>query len=310
MREIDQMAAKKGYSQFNSFANEYVGALNTNSPHLIGLSSFYEQAVKQLKQSVKENRDKEGKQRKQWDKELASEREKEISRTVQRNENAFKEEYTLNSKKVRLQFGRVIGVRIYGRNPICNIDRFVIENTLSRKTNELFDPLSGKKAQINYSELRFEIPEYKNYDRLFAYVFPDKLNSYHRIEGVNGNFRFQLNEEIAYDLAIVGITANGYSYVQRISIKGGEMGAIKLEDLLESKLDENIRSLNAKRGVKAFNVKDEIGWLKKEQKNYVEQKRRSDELEFRAKIRSKVFPCECGVSETIADTISWLPKFK
>ena len=127
------------------------------------------------------------------------------------------------------------------------------------------------------------------------------------LNGKNGTFSYPLNDAIFYDLAIVGISEEGYSYVQRMTIKGGNLGELNLERVSEEKLDASIRQLNAKRGLKAFDVKQEIRWLKTEQKNYVEQKRRSDERKFRNELRPKVYPCACEINENIAvaDTLGW-----
>jgi hypothetical protein len=298
--ELDQMVVDKGYPQFSAFVNERVGALNPTSPHLEGLMAFYDKNVEDYQQHEKSLRNRERKKRAKWDKEVKTEREKEIARTVERNENSFSEEYKLNFKNVKKQLGRVVGAKIYGVNPISNIDRFVEISTITRETKEIYDPLTGKKASIQYNDFSFEVPDFKKYDKLFAYVFPDELNSYHRIEGKNGEFSFPLNEAMKYDLVIVGISAKGYSYVQRLAVKSGKLGALNLEAVTEEKLDASIRQLNAKRGIKSFDVKDEIRWLKKEQKNYVEQKRRSDDQEFRIKVRPAVFPCSVPVESSVS----------
>jgi hypothetical protein len=312
MYELDEKVVKMGYPQFSQFAEQRVGALNANNPHVKGLEAFYDQAIEQLKRQEKSLRDLETNKRNKWDQQVSSERQKEVQRTVQRNNKAFNEEYNLNlknvedqlgsdlnHKNVRKQLGRVIGATIYGDSPICNIDRYVRETTLARKTNEYFDPISGKTARIQYNEFNFTVANAGKYKQLYAYLFPNQLNSYHRINGKDGAFTYPLNDAIIYDLAIVGISEEGYSYVQRLTLKGGELGEMQLDRVSEEKLDASIRQLNAKRGIKPFDVKDEIRWLKKEQKNYVEQKRRTDDQEFRNKIRPAVFPCS-GESESSA----------
>jgi hypothetical protein len=95
----------------------------------------------------------------------------------------------------------------------------------------------------------------------------------------------------------VGISDNGYSYMQSESLKGGDLGELELETLSEKQLDARIRQLNSKRGIKAFEVKQELEWLKTEQQNYVEQRRRSDDRKFRNQLRPKVFPCDCEVND-------------
>lgn len=302
--EIDQRAVEKGYSQFKGFANQRVGSLNANSPHLNGLQDFYKKAIQHLKQQEKTLREKENDKRISWDGEVNGERQKEKVRTAKREAEVFNEEYTLNHKNVRKQLGRVLGARIYGNNPICNIDRFVMQTTIARKTGEFYDQVTGKTARIQYNEFSFTVSDNTKYKQLYAYLFPHELNSYHRINGKNGKFSFPLNESILYDLAIIGITEDGYSYVERLTLKGGELGELQLNSVSEKKLDASIHSLNKKRGVLVFSVKEELRWLVKEQKNYVEQKRRSDDAKFRNEIRPKVFPC-AFISGELADTTGY-----
>lgn len=313
MHELDQQIVGKGYANFQKFVDENVGALNPNNPHLKGLQDFYEKAIQQLQAKEKNLREKEQQKRADWDQKVNNERTKESSRTSQREAQVFCEEYTMNHKNVRKQLGYTLGAVIYGTRPISNIDRFVYETTLARKTAEFTDPKTGKTARIQYNDFTFSVENSKQYAKLFAYIFPDKLNSYHRIDHKDGKFSFPLNDEIIYDLAIVGISEKGYHYVQRITLKGGDLGTLNLDKISETKLDASVRQLNEKRGVKPFDVKQEIEWLKTEQQDYVEQKRRKDEQKFRDEIWPIVYPCACkgdslqvvGGSQSIApDNVS------
>lgn len=304
MHELDQKVADMGYSKFQQFAAENVGALKPNDPHVKGLQAFYERGIAQLKAEEKRNREKEQKRRNDWDQEVSKERGEEISRTVKRESKVFVEEYNLNHKNVRRQLGRVLGARIYGSRPVSNIDKFVLETTLARKTAEFYDKETGKTARIQYNDFSFSITNYKEYTQVFAYLFPDKLNSYHRLNGRNGSFNFPLNDEVIYDLAIVAITEKGYSYTQLLTVKGGNLGELKLDRVSESKLDASIKLLNNKRGVNIFNVQDELKWLVKEQHNYVEQKKRSDNQLFRSQLQKIVFPCY--VSDSVVNSVQQL----
>lgn len=291
MHELDALAAAKGYPQFKTFAEQFVGALNPNDPHLKTLNAFYKEAIKQLKTEEASNRNAETARQKQWDQQVQDERNKENIRTAVRDQQAFNEEYVLNHKNVRKQLGRVLGARIYGNSPICNIDRFVRETTLARKTGSFYDQQTGKTATIKYNPFTFKIKDAEKYEKIFAYMLPDKLNSYHRLNGKNGEFSFPLNDEITYDLAIVGVSIDGFSFVERRKVKGGDLGIITLHPTEEVKLNNAIYAMNKKRGINAFDVTQEFKWLQKEQRNYVEQKRRADDLKFRNQVRPSVYPC-------------------
>jgi hypothetical protein len=308
MHELDRRVAEMGHGEFFTLEDEMVGALNPDDPHVKGLKAFYDKAVAQLKEEEKRNREKEQKRRNDWDNGVSKERSKEISRTMDRETKVFVEEYNLNHKNVRKQLGRVLGARIYGTRPVSNIDKFVLQTTIARKTAEFYDEETGKTARIQYNEFSFSVANSGEFKQVYAYLFPDKLNSYHRLQADNGKFNYSLNDAIIYDLAIVGISEEGYSYIQKLTVKGGDLGALTLDRISETKLDASIKLLNSKRGVGSFSVKDELNWLIKEQKNYVEQKKRNDEKIFRSKVRKVVFPCWDGVDGiAVADTICNIP---
>jgi mono/diheme cytochrome c family protein len=303
LHELDRKVVAMGHPEFEQFAAENVGTLNPNDPHVKGLQSFYEQAISSLKAEEKRNREKEQKRRNDWDQDVSKERTKESARTSQRDSEVFVEEYNLNHKNVRKQLGRTLGAKIYGTRPVSNIDKFVLETTLARKTGEFYDKETGKTARIQYNDFSFTVSNAKEYNQVFAYLFPDKLNSYHRLNGQNGTFNFPLNDAIIYDLAIVAISEEGYSYTQRLTVKGGNLGEIKLDRISESKLDASVKLLNSKRGVDSFSVQDELKWLNKEQKNYLEQRKRANEQLFRSKVRQIVYPCWSDGTIPVSDSI-------
>lgn len=291
MHELDAKAVAKGYSAFKTFEAEHIGALNMDDPHLNGLEEFYETAVRQLIATNSANQSAESDRRAAWNKEIKAEREKEKARSSVRNAQVFNEEYALNHRNVRKQLGRVLGAKIYGASPICNIDRFVKETTLARKTGKFYDQVTGKTAIIKYNPFTFKVKDHEKYERIFAYLLPDKLNSYHRLDDNNGTFNYSLNDALKYDLAIVGIGLDGFSFVKRIRVKQGDLGTVTLHPISEVKMNNTIYDLNKKRGMSAFDVVDELKWLQKEQRNYVELKRQEDERIFRAKVRPSIYPC-------------------
>ena len=92
---------------------------------------------------------------------------------------------------------------------------------------------------------------------------------------------------------IVGINENGFSFIERSQLSNGNLGELILEEVSEKSFDKKMRSLNSKRGIRTFDIKEEVEWLKIEQRNYREQKRRKDDQSFRKRIRPTVFPCGC-----------------
>lgn len=294
MVELDRQVVQMGYSNFEEFAAENIGALNPNNPHIKGLQAFYEKGIASLQNEVNNYRKTEAKRREKWDKNVNEERMKERNRTIQRENQAFSEEYNLNHKNVRKQLGRTLGAVIYTNASVSNIDRFVLQTTLARKTGEFYDKETGKTALIQYNDFSFNVEKPEQYELINAYLFPSKLNSYQRISGTNGKFSYALNDAIIYDLAIVAISEKGYSYFQRSKLNKGNLGTIQLEHVSEAKVNASIEQLNSNRITKPMRVVDELSWLKTEQQNYVERRNRQNAYLFHERIKKIVFPCYQG----------------
>lgn len=297
--ELDKQVVKMGYSNFSLFAAENIGAVDPDNPHIKALSDFYENGIKELREEVARNRDKEQKRKDKWDSKVQDERQNENVRSTNRESQAFNEEYTLNHKNVRKQLGRTLGMTIYTNAQISNIDKYVYETTRARKTAEFFDKETGKTARIQYNAFSVEVANPKEYKQIYVYLFPSELNSYQRIARKNGKFDYPLNDAIIYDMAIVGISEKGYSYFQKSKFKEGKLGTVSLEHVSEEKLNASIEQLNHNRISKPMKISDELDWLKTEQKNYVEQKNRQNHYVFKERIKKIAFPCYAAESDTI-----------
>ena len=90
------------------------------------------------------------------------------------------------------------------------------------------DPATGNTTKIRYNKMRIEVENADEYLKLYVYLFPSKIKSYQRISGKGGKFDYNLNDGMIYDLAVVGINENGYNYFQKMSVKGGDLGKVKL----------------------------------------------------------------------------------
>ena len=300
--EIDAQVAKMGYPAFEEFARQNVGAVNPNNPHVKGLLKFYEQTAKAIAEQAQGLQTKQTERENKLDIEMQQKRKDETVRTTKREAQALKEEYELNLDNVYKQLGKVkpqirqlinktIGVTITSPGSY-NIDKYVMDATVSRTSTVITDPETGKTAKITYNDFSFQVKGANKYPKLFAYLFPSKLNSYQRISGTNGSFTYTLNDDIVYHLAIVGINEDGFFYYEQKNLKEGKLGNIVLEKLTEKEMDQRIVALNESRGiVKPMKIKDELGWLVKEQKYYIETKRRMEQSRFVRRMKRVVFPC-------------------
>jgi hypothetical protein len=265
------------------------------------LNDFYKRAVKKLSEEAKTNRELVKKLQKQWDDEVSNERKKESQRTMQREATALNEEYNFNLNNVCKQLGRTVGFQIHGGGTVFNIDKYVMDATIARKSATIVDPETGKTAQIVYNPFSFTVKEATNYPKLYTYLFPSEINSYQRISPKNnkGKFDYPLNNDMQYDLCVVGISDEGYFYYEKRDLNKGDLGEVELILISEKEFNERINALNEARGVsKRMAIDDELFWLVKEQKNYIVQKQRKEDEAFRNRIKGIIFPCR-GESEKV-----------
>ncbi|MFK7785820.1 MAG: c-type cytochrome [Crocinitomicaceae bacterium] len=293
LSEIDKQVAAMGYPEFEQFAAENIGKIDVSNPHLENLQQFYSSAVDQFKKKAKKNRNKEKKRRKKWDQNTQKSREKENKRRVYRETQALQEEYQFNLKNVKRQINASVGFTIKHSpvGTVYNIDKYVWDATVNRESMDMKDPVTGKRVKITYNDFSFNVPNHEDYVKLYAYVFPHELNSYQRIEGKNGQFSYPLNDDILYDIGVVGITENGYEYYQKQTFKKGELGDITMKKTSEEQLKLSIKQLNKKRRGKTMPIGDEIQWLIRERKDYKEQKLRKEMEKFRQELSGRIYPC-------------------
>lgn len=291
MVELDKQASEMGYSDFTFFASEQIGSMNSDNPHLKNLQLFYQQAIKMLHKEIHNNHNELTRKQEKWDSEVSESRIKEQSRTSSRKVTLLNEEYKFNMRNVQQQLSKSVGFEINGTGTIYNIDSYVIDAVSKRTSTTIVDPATGKIAKIGYHNLAFEIENDQDYRDIYAYILPSGINSYERILGQNGQFTYSFNDDMQYDLVIVGISENGYAYFQQTDIDQEKLGKIRLNRVSEAKLNASIEQINFLRVGRSFFMKDELQWLIKEQQDYKEQRNRQEQEAFRERIMRIIFPC-------------------
>ncbi len=305
--KLDQRVVKMGYKQFQALADQRIGKVKLDDAHQKNLNSFYEEAVKAIREKGKKELESALKKERQWDNELQDERGKEVLRKGLRESANLNEEYGFNLQNVYKQLGVTAAFQMHGGGTIVNIDKYVWEATVARQSTLITDPTTGKTAQLTYEPLAVEISESEQYDKLFIYLFSKEINSYQRLDFKEGKLNYNLNGDMNYSAAIVGMNDKGYFYHQINELKVEDLGVIALEKISENEFDKRINILNNHRTDKPMSLKDELKWLFKEQANYkVLQKRRENEA-FRTQIRSTIYSCmqsETGNQKTLDDSFS------
>ena len=129
----------------------------------------------------------------------------------------FEEEFTLNLKDAYRQLGYDTNFKnnivvqpaeepMYNVVIIStgwnNVDKYVFDATEERKDMTYTDPQTGKTATLKYNPVEFNIVNSSQYDQVYVYLLPGKLNSYMRVNGSNGMFSEKLNDLMEYDLCL------------------------------------------------------------------------------------------------------------
>lgn len=290
--KLDERVVKMGYAQFQQFADQKVGMIRIDDAHQKNLNAFYEKAVETIREKGKQELEAALKKERQWDKEMEREREKEQLRKGMRESANLEEEYGFNLANVGKQLGKTLGFQIHGGGTVINIDAYVREATVNRQSTVITDPETGKTAQITYEPMSIEVKNAEKYGRLYLYLFSKEINSYQRLDFRNGKLEYNLNGDMNYRAAIVGMNENGYFYHQVNELKAGDLGAISLNQISEKEFEQEITGLNNNRSTKPMDLKDELKWLFKEKANYEVQKKRRANAAFRREIEPTVYKCQ------------------
>ena len=307
MYYVDSIIARKGHKQFEVFAAERVGGMDLGNAHLKKLTAFYKKGISDLKSQLKQWEKTAFEQGKFFSKELAKARIEESIRTSSMNETSIQQETSFNlGRKGNVQnqnmavlststiipirqATRSVGFRINNNNAIKNVDQLVAEATRARQS--FSGAYNNVRIAMKYNPISFQVNNIDEYTTIHAYLLPDKLNSYQRLNSKGGKFDYSLNEKISYSLVIIGINKTGFHYYETKHVKAGELGTLDLlvtdEELVRTKL----MKLNSARNNSSKPLSDELNWLKLEQMKYKFQRLSQERGLFLERMRKVVFPC-------------------
>lgn len=299
--EIDAQVSGMGYAEFTGFAAERVGGVQLDNPHTNNLRQFYEHAVAQLRKQAKKDRNLIRKLESGWDRSLEKARRKQQVNSNRRQSVYAQQETTFNYPAMARQLGsrNTIGftIRNGGRRSsnLHNVDRYARTPLTNQPVTIVPQPT------VKYSDFVVSIADAAGYERVFLYLFPHELNSYQRIDAINGRFSTRLNDAIRYDVLLVGMNESGFAIAEKRTVSGGDIGSVGLQSVTEQEFNHRMELLNENRCTKPAPVALELDWLQKEQANYKVQRLRMEQQVFRDTIRSVVFPC------AIPDSTEWEP---
>jgi gliding motility-associated-like protein len=311
--ELDQRVARMGYGQFQRFADEKVGKIQMDDVHQLNLAVFYEEAIKTLRETGKKNVEAALRKEEQWDNEVQDERQKEVLRKGIRASLNAQEEADFNLAHIAKQLQQVVGFsitnqtvasrdqhwpanlpRVYAKRElpvVVNIDRLTRNLLSSRKAVKVFTMDKVKTAEIQYAEFKANVESFKDFDRLYFYLFPKQVNSYERRDFVNGKLNHSLNDAIDYSGLAFGLNEEGFYIFEIRTLRATDFGSIKLQKVSEKQFETCLNRMNERRGVSPTPINDELTWLFKEKVNYQVQQRRRENVQFRNTVRPTIYSC-------------------
>ncbi|TSJ39965.1 energy transducer TonB [Fluviicola chungangensis] len=311
--ELDQRVEKLGYPQFQRFADQRVGTLKLDDVHQKNLHAFYEKAIETLRETGRKNVEAALKKEQQWDDEVIEERENEVLRQGVRAKLNADAEANFNLAHVSNQLGQTVGFAVTSETvvsrdravrgnwsgvpakqelPIAvNIDRLTKELFSSRKSVDVFTLDKGKKASIRYADFVASVATPESFDQLYFYLLPEQLNSYERLNFVNGKLNYPLNAAIGYSGLAFGMNEKGFYLFEIPELGARDLGSIQLKPVSAQQFEARLKELNKNRGVYSEQATAEIGWLFKEKANYTVQKKRRENVQFRNTVRPTIYSC-------------------
>jgi hypothetical protein len=312
---IDSMAARACLEatdigdRFYSFAARRDGKVKNGNRQFDKLREYYRHKAEAFTEAISKT------QREFWNNEIKLDREagrREVDHqydSINRMYRNFREEVDLNLREAyrQLGYGDFVPVRWTGEvyrvqvtnTGWCNVDRYVEESVLDRKSLDLTEPLNGKKAIINYSAVSFRIIGSAAFDRLYVYLLPDKLNSFMRLDGRDGKYSEKLDELLRYKLVCVGYRDEQAFFYSQDDIRPKDYSSIVLKEIGKNELDRELNSRGNKG--KGLDMQAENNFFQFEIRDQKRTKRDHSLRELRDRVELVVFPCYQGYQRSIDD---------
>lgn len=306
---IDSLAMARGYNQFGIFYAERVGKVEINNSHLKNLTDVYQKGMLALREDLKKQRNEYKKNKVSISNKLIRERVTQAVRTSDMMEKSLTEETRFNLKQKPIvnqqtvpasfisstalvtaqQRTRSVGFRINNNNTVCNVDRRVANATRNRTNFQ--GSYMGKNIDVQYNNFELSVDNYSNYSRLYVYLLPDKFNSYQRLNGVDGEFNYRMNDKVLYNVVVIGFNQDEFFYYEEQKISRGSFNKIKLNSINESKFGKKIAAINSSRLNETSGLMKDLNWLKLEKDYYQLTKEVIMKNRLLKRMRRVVFPC-------------------
>lgn len=254
--KVDSMVAlrmtdKKMIRRFERFSKRRDGRVKVEDALVGQLSAYYSEKSRIFEAAANKTIREYWAEQRRLDTEATSRRIAYGVKERKRNLENYQKELNLNLDEAYRQLGQdrprniVASNRRY-RFPMRstgwkNVDRYVISSLNSRTTLN-YTSKDGRKAVIEYEELRVKVDELESYDRVNAYLVTKELYSFMRMREMRDGFRENLNELIEYNMVCVGFNGDERGFFSVEQVEPGKID-IALGSISNTELENSLASL-------------------------------------------------------------------
>lgn len=248
MYEIDSMVARNTYiPEFYEFRDRHDGGISISESHMKKLQDFYNRKKEAVDRAAEATFQKRNDQESTEDNKHYGNLAEAASDAQNQYINNVGKEFRVNLEEAYRQLGieaiQPPANAYYGFNVSNtgwhNVDRYVLESTVTRTTLDYTDSATGKKAVIKYEPLTVTVADANEYELLSVYLVADSLPCFMKINGTNGTYAEKLNELMRYSLVVVGQKSGKWFWTTKYEVKPGT-AEVQLEAIEESQLRVNL----------------------------------------------------------------------
>lgn len=174
-----------------------------------------------------------------------------------------------------------------------NIDRFVEEQTTQRKSGSFKVKQTGKTIDINYSPVEVNVKNKEQYDKINVYLLPKELYSFVKLRSLEGNYKYDMNDHLAYDLVVIGFKGEEIYLKRKKDITSG-IHTVSIQKINPNKLSNTLARNTAK--VTLDDILNQVNFEITSIRNTKRKNKLYDLQVFQKRIRQVILPC-CNYEE-------------
>lgn len=286
---------------FPAFAARRDGKVKNGFKQFELLQGYYANKTKAFTEAITKTQNEYWSKQAELDNDAVTKTNQHQNDSTNRVEENFWQEFDLNLKDAYRQLGYrydtvsrwPVANTVYQVNVTTtgwnNVDKYVYESTVNRTTLNYTDPETGEKAVIKYNPFSVQVNQWNEYDRLYVYLLPNKLNSFMRIAGADGKFSEKLDELMKYDLVCIGYKDEQPWFYSQKNIQPTNYPGIVLSMINKDELDQKLNRIGS--DTQTADMKKENEFFHFEIIDLKRQKVNTTLRELTEKVKEIVFPC-------------------